>query len=59
MVAERVEIEGSIQFEDDIVNPGSGVEIDDVKINQDMPLVDDTLVSTDLLNQIDYGGLER
>ena len=59
LVAERVEIEGSIQFEDDIVNPGSGVEIDDVKINQDMPLVDDTLVSTDLLNQIDYGGLER
>ena len=59
LVAERVEIEGSIQFEDDIVNPGSDIEIDDIKINQDMPLVDDTLVSTDLLNQIDYGRLER
>ena len=59
LVAERVEIEGSIQFENDIVNPGNGVEIDDININQVMPIVDDTLVSTDLLNQIDYGRLER
>lgn len=59
LVAERVTMEDSIQFEDDIVNPGNGTELDDVRLNQDLPLVDDTLVSTDLLNQIDYGRSER
>ena len=59
LVAERVIMEDSIQFEDDIVNPGSGTELDDIRLNQDLPLVDDTLVSTDLLNQIDYGRSER
>ncbi len=57
LVAERVIMEDSIQFEDDIVNPGNGMELDDDMINQDLPLVDDTLVSTDLLNQIDYRGV--
>ena len=59
LVAERVIMEDSIQFEDDIVNPGNGTELDDVRLNQELPLVDDTLVSTDLLNQIDYGRSER
>ena len=59
LVAERVIMEDSIQFEDDIVNPGNGTELDDVRLTQDLPLVDDTLVSTDLLNQIDYGRSER
>ena len=59
LVAERVQMEGSIQFENDIVNPGSGVEIDDIKINQDMRIVDDTVVSTDLLNQIDYRRMDK
>ncbi len=62
LVAERVQMEDSIQFEDDIVNPivnpASGLGIDDVTLNQDLILVDDALVSTDLLNQIDYGGLD-
>ena len=62
LVAERVHMEGSIQFEDDIVNPivnpASGLGIDDVSLNQDLTLVDDALVSTDLLNQIDHERLE-
>ena len=52
-------MEDSIQFEKDIVNPGSGVEIEDIKINQDMRIVDDTVVSTDLLNQIDYRRMDK
>ena len=62
LVAERIQMEDSIQFEDDIVNPivnpESGPGIDGVTLNQDLILVDDALVSTDLLNQIDYGGLD-
>jgi len=59
LVAEKVLIEDSIQFEQDIPMPGNGMEFDDSKLDNINVTIDDNVVSTSLLNQIDYRGLDK
>ncbi len=59
LVAEKVLIEDSIQFEQDIPMPGNGMEFDDSKLDNINVVIDDNVVSTSLLNQIDYRGLDK
>ena len=59
LVAEKVLFEDSIQFEQDIPMPGNGMEFDDSKLDNINVTIDDNVVSTSLLNQIDYRGLDK
>ena len=59
LIAEKVRLEETIQFNEELVNPSGDKEIENLGLEQNIPLVDDNLVSTSLLNQIDYRGLDR
>ena len=59
LIAEKVRLEETIQFKEELVNPSGDKEIENLGLEQNIPLVDDNLVSTSLLNQIDYRGLDR
>ena len=59
MVSNNLSMEKLFQFEQDIPMPGNGMEFDDSKLDNINVTIDDNVVSTSLLNQIDYRGLDK
>ena len=53
IVAERMVAEDTIQFANDLVNPGVDGDVNGVRINRENNIIDDTIVSDAILNQFD------
>ena len=53
IVAERMVAEETIQFANDLVNPGVDGDANGARINQEKNIIDDTIVSDAIINQFD------
>ena len=53
IVAERMVAEETIQFANDLVNPGVDGDVNGVRINQEKTMIDNTIVSDAIINQFD------